>query len=151
MYVDIYIHLSRSPDHRLPWIVSIWITRSPLIFLVLSVACFFIGLVIFCYSSDQVSTHGSKANITMNSNAFLGRSHKCYDDSLGVSFVPRPGYHVVLVCLRDVGLPAIRWPHVARRRALQFQGRRQNFACLCLGLRSTLRSVAGEQEASVSE
>ncbi|KIP12841.1 hypothetical protein PHLGIDRAFT_32714 [Phlebiopsis gigantea 11061_1 CR5-6] len=43
----------RSPDHRLPWIVSICITRTPLIFLVLSVACFFVGLIVFCYSSKQ--------------------------------------------------------------------------------------------------
>ncbi|KAI0763501.1 WD40 repeat-like protein [Trametes elegans] len=43
----------RSPGHRVPWWVLIWIKRSPLAFLVLSVACFSIGLVLFAYSSHQ--------------------------------------------------------------------------------------------------
>ncbi|KAI0064262.1 WD40 repeat-like protein [Artomyces pyxidatus] len=43
----------RSPGHRVPWWVLIWIKRSPLVFLVLSVACFSVGLVLFAYSSKQ--------------------------------------------------------------------------------------------------
>ncbi|KAI0676285.1 WD40 repeat-like protein [Trametes maxima] len=43
----------RSPGHRVPWWVLIWIKRSPLAFLVLSVACFSIGLILFAYSSGQ--------------------------------------------------------------------------------------------------
>ncbi|CCL98725.1 uncharacterized protein FIBRA_00730 [Fibroporia radiculosa] len=43
----------RSPGHRTPWWVLIWIKRSPLVFLVASVACFSIGLVLFAYSSGQ--------------------------------------------------------------------------------------------------
>ncbi|KAI0821946.1 WD40 repeat-like protein [Trametes gibbosa] len=43
----------RSPGHRVPWWVLIWIKRSPLAFLVLSVACFSMGLVLFAYSSNQ--------------------------------------------------------------------------------------------------
>ncbi|KAI0301607.1 hypothetical protein B0F90DRAFT_1817073 [Multifurca ochricompacta] len=43
----------RSPGHHVPWWVLIWLKRSPLVFLVLSVACFSIGLVIFSYSSRQ--------------------------------------------------------------------------------------------------
>ncbi|KAI0355885.1 WD40 repeat-like protein [Trametes cingulata] len=43
----------RSPGHRVPWWVLIWIKRSPLAFLVLSVATFSIGLVLFAYSSGQ--------------------------------------------------------------------------------------------------
>jgi hypothetical protein len=46
---------SRSPRHRVPWWVLIWIKRSPLVFLVVSVASFSIGLVLFAYSSEQVS------------------------------------------------------------------------------------------------
>jgi hypothetical protein len=38
-----------------PWWVLIWIKRSPLVFLVLSVACFSIGLCCFTYASHQVS------------------------------------------------------------------------------------------------
>jgi hypothetical protein len=44
----------RSPGHHVPWWVLIWLKRSPLVFLVLSVACFSIGLVLFTYSSRQV-------------------------------------------------------------------------------------------------
>ena len=48
-------HVSRSPGDRVPWWVLIWIKRSPLVFLVLSVACFSIGLCCFAYASNQVS------------------------------------------------------------------------------------------------
>ena len=48
------LRLSRSPGHRVPWWVLIWIKRSPLVFLVASVACFSMGLVLFGYSSGQV-------------------------------------------------------------------------------------------------
>ncbi|KAA1474356.1 hypothetical protein DENSPDRAFT_882735 [Dentipellis sp. KUC8613] len=43
----------RSPGHRVLWWALIWIKRSPLVFLVLSVACFSFGLVLFAYSSQQ--------------------------------------------------------------------------------------------------
>ncbi|KAF8496482.1 WD40 repeat-like protein [Russula emetica] len=43
----------RSPGHHVPWWVLIWLKRSPLVFLVLSVSCFSIGLVFFSYSSRQ--------------------------------------------------------------------------------------------------
>ncbi|KAG6836941.1 hypothetical protein H0H93_000831 [Arthromyces matolae] len=43
----------RSPGDRVPWWVLIWIKRSPLVFLVVSVACFSIGLCLFAYASDQ--------------------------------------------------------------------------------------------------
>ncbi|KAJ7598791.1 quinon protein alcohol dehydrogenase-like superfamily [Mycena floridula] len=43
----------RSPRHRVPWWVLIWIKRSPLLFLVFSVACFSIGLCLFAYASNQ--------------------------------------------------------------------------------------------------
>ncbi|KAJ3551613.1 hypothetical protein NM688_g4603 [Phlebia brevispora] len=43
----------RSPSNRVPWWVLIWIQNSPIIFLVFSVACFSVGLVLFAYASDQ--------------------------------------------------------------------------------------------------
>ncbi|KZV92646.1 WD40 repeat-like protein [Exidia glandulosa HHB12029] len=43
----------RSPGHRVPWWVLMWIKRTPLIFLVISVAAFSVGLVLFTYSSGQ--------------------------------------------------------------------------------------------------
>lgn len=51
---------SRSPDHRVPWWVRIWITKSPLAFLVLSVACFFVGLIAFVYASNQVRDRSNR-------------------------------------------------------------------------------------------
>ncbi|KAH8996340.1 WD40 repeat-like protein [Lactarius akahatsu] len=45
----------RSPSHQVPWWVLLWLKRTPLVFLVLSVACFSIGLVLFAYSSGQSS------------------------------------------------------------------------------------------------
>ncbi|KAH8103027.1 WD40 repeat-like protein [Cristinia sonorae] len=57
----------RSPGHRVPWWVLIWIKRSPLVFLVLSVACFSIGLVLFAYSSNQ---HKITSTVTTVFSAF---------------------------------------------------------------------------------
>jgi hypothetical protein len=48
--------VSRSPGDRVPWWVLIWIKRSPLVFLVISVACFSAGLVLFTYSTNQVES-----------------------------------------------------------------------------------------------
>ncbi|KAH9963011.1 WD40-repeat-containing domain protein [Russula dissimulans] len=57
----------RSPGHHVPWWVLIWLKRSPLVFLVLSVSCFSIGLVFFSYSSRQ---HPSVSTITTVFTAF---------------------------------------------------------------------------------
>ncbi|KAG6829712.1 hypothetical protein H0H92_003747 [Tricholoma furcatifolium] len=43
----------RSPGDRVPWWVLIWIKRSPLVFLVVSVAAFSVGLCCFAYASGQ--------------------------------------------------------------------------------------------------
>ncbi|KIJ06708.1 hypothetical protein PAXINDRAFT_177738 [Paxillus involutus ATCC 200175] len=43
----------RSPGHRAPWWVLRWIKLSPLIFLVMSIAFFSSGLILFTYSSGQ--------------------------------------------------------------------------------------------------
>ncbi|KAK7047424.1 hypothetical protein VNI00_006655 [Paramarasmius palmivorus] len=57
----------RSPGHRVPWWVLIWIKRSPLVFLVLSVMCFSIGLCVFAYASEQ---HHVVSTITTVFTAF---------------------------------------------------------------------------------
>ncbi|KAK2461255.1 hypothetical protein APHAL10511_006782 [Amanita phalloides] len=57
----------RSPGHRVPWWVLIWIKRSPLVFLVISNACFSIGLCCFTYSSGQ---HHVTSTITSVFTAF---------------------------------------------------------------------------------
>ncbi|KAG2070338.1 hypothetical protein BDR04DRAFT_1231774 [Suillus decipiens] len=43
----------RSPGHRVPWWVLIWIKRSPLVFLIMSAACFSAGLMLFTYATNQ--------------------------------------------------------------------------------------------------
>jgi len=43
----------RSPESRLPWWVHLWIKRTPLVFLIISVATFSAGLCIFTYASHQ--------------------------------------------------------------------------------------------------
>ncbi|KAF8637933.1 hypothetical protein AX17_002554 [Amanita inopinata Kibby_2008] len=53
----------RSPGHRVPWWVLIWIKRSPLVFLVFSVACFSIGLCCFAYASEQASITKTVTNV----------------------------------------------------------------------------------------
>ncbi|RPD69483.1 WD40 repeat-like protein [Lentinus tigrinus ALCF2SS1-7] len=45
----------RSPRHRLPWLVRTWINQASLVFLVASVLCFTLGLVLFAYSSGQAA------------------------------------------------------------------------------------------------
>ncbi|KAF8893635.1 hypothetical protein BD779DRAFT_1396588, partial [Infundibulicybe gibba] len=57
----------RSPGHRVPWWVLIWIKRSPLVFLVMSVACFSVGFCCFAYASGQ---HRITSTITTVSTAF---------------------------------------------------------------------------------
>ncbi|KAH0836398.1 WD40-repeat-containing domain protein [Lanmaoa asiatica] len=44
----------RSPVHRVPWWLLVWMKGSPLVFLVIAIACFSAGVVLFTYSSGQV-------------------------------------------------------------------------------------------------
>ncbi|KAH7099700.1 WD40 repeat-like protein [Auriculariales sp. MPI-PUGE-AT-0066] len=46
----------RSPGHRVPWWISMWIKRSPLIFLIISVTTFSVGLCLFTYATGQPHT-----------------------------------------------------------------------------------------------
>ncbi|KAH7099722.1 WD40 repeat-like protein [Auriculariales sp. MPI-PUGE-AT-0066] len=43
----------RSPGHRVPWWITIWLIHSPLIFLIISVTTFSVGLCLFTYASGQ--------------------------------------------------------------------------------------------------
>ncbi|CAE6438103.1 unnamed protein product [Rhizoctonia solani] len=45
----------RSPGCYVPWWISIWITYTPLLFLVVSVVAFLFGLCVFTYSTEQPS------------------------------------------------------------------------------------------------
>ncbi|KAG8925153.1 hypothetical protein FRC02_009893 [Tulasnella sp. 418] len=46
----------RSPIYSLPWIVTVWLTRTPFIFLIFSALSFSAGLVVWTYSSHQSRT-----------------------------------------------------------------------------------------------
>ncbi len=63
--------ISRSPGNRVPWWVLIWIKRSPLVFLVLSVACFSVGFVLFAYSSKQACLFCSLVSSSTHLTYFL--------------------------------------------------------------------------------
>ncbi|KAI0092759.1 hypothetical protein BDY19DRAFT_925993 [Irpex rosettiformis] len=43
----------RSPDRHVPWWILIWIKRFPLLFLVLSVACSFVALILIAFIPQQ--------------------------------------------------------------------------------------------------
>ncbi|KAI0699395.1 hypothetical protein BC835DRAFT_1412586 [Cytidiella melzeri] len=57
----------RSPDHHVPWWVLIWIKKFPLVFLVMSVACFFVALILVAFTPQQ-----SRATLIMTT--FLSSS-----------------------------------------------------------------------------
>ncbi|KAF9220004.1 WD40 repeat-like protein [Gyrodon lividus] len=61
----------RSPLHRVPWWVLVWMKGSPLVFLVIAVACFSAGVVLFTYSSGQ-SPVTSTIIVVLTGVALLG-------------------------------------------------------------------------------
>ncbi|KAI0250714.1 WD40-repeat-containing domain protein [Lactifluus subvellereus] len=122
----------RSPGHRVPWWVLIWIKRSPLVFLVLSVACFSVGLVLFAYSSQQspvvstittVFTAFSSFGLAAVSAWFASerwifsrhKGRKWLQDSLDDlwdAMMSIPPFHHFLECLHVLGL----WTSSVSRR-----------------------------------
>lgn len=44
----------RSPRHRVPWWILVWITRSPIVSMVISVSLFSTGLVCFCFTTQTL-------------------------------------------------------------------------------------------------
>ncbi|KIJ12052.1 hypothetical protein PAXINDRAFT_181666 [Paxillus involutus ATCC 200175] len=61
----------RSPLHRVPWWVLVWMKGSPLVFLIIAVACFSAGVVLFTYSSGQ-SKVTSTIIVVLTGVALLG-------------------------------------------------------------------------------
>lgn len=135
---------SRSPGHRVPWWVLIWIKRSPLAFLVLSVACFSIGLVLFAYSSNQVcrvSISTQAVFLTWFSTA-LGYLHTHH----GLLCLQYCGPHssVSMVRMRALDLLPTPRHEVARRRTLRDQNTRQVHAqCEVARLPPTCMGMVG--------
>ncbi|KAI0262535.1 WD40 repeat-like protein [Gloeopeniophorella convolvens] len=114
----------RSPGHRVPWWVLIWIKRSPLVFLVLSVACFSVGLVLFAYSSKQNSVVSTITTVFTAFSSFglaavsawfaserwifsRHKGKKWLQDSLDDlwdAMMSIPPFHQLVQCLHVVGL-----------------------------------------------
>lgn len=80
---------SRSPDHLIPWWVLICVKRSPIAFLVLSVACFFVGIVQFSYLSSQVRAIWAKRFPSGLLTAVRIHRHRQHASSRRL-FQPRP-------------------------------------------------------------
>lgn len=109
MFSSDYLCCSRSPGHHVPWWVLIWLKRSPLVFLVLSVSCFSIGLVFFSYSSRQVcffnSTSLSLALTRRDLRVLLSlRSRRCSPHLAALALSPFPrGSYLSAGSLFDTG------------------------------------------------
>lgn len=108
---------SRSPGHRVPWWVLIWIKRSPLVFLVLSVACFSLGFCCFAYASQQVRVGILAILFTYTLAAGLRYSDGHYS-SHGFYFF-RSCSCVCLVCIRTMGILSAQRPKMAQRRPVR--------------------------------
>ncbi|KAF9051401.1 hypothetical protein BJ165DRAFT_1448497 [Panaeolus papilionaceus] len=60
----------RSPRHRVPWWVTMWIKHSPLVFLAFSVACFSVGLCCFAYASHQAAVTSTITTVLTTFTSF---------------------------------------------------------------------------------
>jgi hypothetical protein len=113
---NITYYFSRSPGHRVPWWVLIWIKRSPLVFLVLSVACFSVGLVLFAYSSKQAGISSCYAHPHSTHTSFVLESHRIpHDNHLYRIQLLRFGCCVCLVRVRTLDLRSTQRQEVAPR------------------------------------
>lgn len=98
-------YCSRSPGHRVPWWVLIWIKRSPLVFLVLSVACFSVGLCCFAYASDQVSSCSYHRFMCFEiSDLFSGQSYLHINDRLDCIYILWPSCSVRMVRIWEMDI-----------------------------------------------
>ncbi|KAF7325948.1 Catabolite degradation [Mycena kentingensis (nom. inval.)] len=115
----------RSPGHRVPWWVLIWIKRSPLVFLVMSVACFSIGLCLFAYASGQ---HPVTSAITTVFTAFTSFGLAAVSAWFAMEryvFLRHSGRKWLLDVLDDVNKQILAIPGVQRTRKFWRQARRR--------------------------
>lgn len=104
----------RSPGHRVPWWVLIWIKRSPLVFLVLSVACFSMGLVLFAYSSGQHRITSTVTTVFSACSCFGLAAVSCWFASERIIFTKHKGEKWLADVLSETKvqmhrLPGIGW------------------------------------------
>ncbi|KAI0783765.1 WD40 repeat-like protein [Abortiporus biennis] len=123
----------RSPGHRVPWWVLIWIKRSPLVFLVLSVACFSMGLVLFAYSSGQSRVVSTITTVFSACSCFGLAAVSTWFASERIIFNRHKGKKWLADVLSETkvkiyGIPGIAWfftqPRAAIRKVV-FWGRRK--------------------------
>lgn len=123
--------ISRSPGHRVPWWVLIWIKRSPLVFLVMSVACFSIGLCLFTYASGQVGFLPPNVHVsilTASLRAITVPSHIDINHRVHRIHFIRPRSRFGMVRIRTLDLPPSPWPEMAQRCAHGVRGHAHEFA-----------------------
>lgn len=123
---------SRSPGHRVPWWVLIWIKRSPLVFLVMSVACFSAGLMLFTYSSGQVRRPAPLSScvplVFSSGTRDLDDNHRSNGESTSLAipyssflllltgcYIVRSRCCICLVCIRTMDIQPTQRTKVARR------------------------------------
>ena len=127
----------RSPGHRVPWWVLIWIKRSPLVFLVLSVACFSMGLVLFAYSSGQHRITSTVTTVFSACSCFGLAAVSCWFASERIIFTRHKGEKWLADVLSETkiqmhGLPGVAWvvtePRNAARKVAFWSRRRYHDA-----------------------
>ncbi|GJE97468.1 WD40 repeat domain-containing protein [Phanerochaete sordida] len=102
----------RSPGHRVPWWVLIWIKRSPLVFLVLSVACFSMGLVLFAYSSGQHRITSTVTTVFSACSCFGLAAVSCWFASERIIFTKHKGEKWLADVLSETKVQMHRMPGV---------------------------------------
>ncbi|EKM57477.1 uncharacterized protein PHACADRAFT_206381 [Phanerochaete carnosa HHB-10118-sp] len=103
----------RSPGHRVPWWVLIWIKRSPLVFLVLSVACFSMGLVLFAYSSGQHRVTSTVTTVFSACSCFGLVAVSCWFASERIIYTRHKGEKWLADVLSETKVQMHRLPGVA--------------------------------------
>ena len=110
---------SRSPVVHVPWWVLIWINRSPLFFLVVSITCFSVGLVLFAFSSNQVSIVFRGFTIYTPLRSLIRRAaascHSCTYNCILI--MQHPGHYrgIRMDCSREMDLCEVLWRQVGRQ------------------------------------
>ncbi|EAU89752.2 hypothetical protein CC1G_07477 [Coprinopsis cinerea okayama7 len=133
----------RSPGHRVPWWVLIWIKRSPLVFLVLSVACFSIGLCLFAYSSHQGPVTSTVTTVLTAFTSFGLAAVSAWFASERWAFARHRGQKWLSDVLNEtveefIRLPGINWIY----KACAFLSRHLvRFGHICHQISSTIKDI----------
>ncbi|KAF8903319.1 hypothetical protein CPB84DRAFT_1728396 [Gymnopilus junonius] len=142
----------RSPGHRVPWWVLIWIKRSPLVFLVLSVACFSLGLCCFTYASHQARITSHLTTVLTAFTSFGLAAVSAWFASERWAFARHQGQKWLSDVLDEVtdtffnlsGVIRVqRWWRITKRQLAHFQ---EYLMHLCMAFRSHFVCQGGGHE-----